>query len=127
MKDSALQLCLRRELEQAIAVSALDEELATHHGLSWGDFVLLEQLSHRSGGLPEAELAQRLGLSPSRLLVRTRPLEKLGWVARMDHPRRLALRPAARSMLLQASETAAVVCERLDASTHHNEPQGTKC
>lgn len=113
MNESALQLCLRRALEQAVAASALDEELSIHHGLSWGDFVLLEQLSQRSDGLPESELAQRLGLSRSRLLVLTRPLEKRGWVHRLEGPRRLALRPAARGLLSHATQTASDVCEQL--------------
>ncbi|HEY8360745.1 MAG TPA: helix-turn-helix domain-containing protein [Ramlibacter sp.] len=121
MNDSALDLYLRRELRQAAAVSVLDEALSTHHGLCWADFVLLKQLADRAEGLPEPDLARRLGLSRSRLFVRTRPLEKLGWVTRSEQPRRLSIRPAASSWLSQAAETAARVCERL---AHEHDVRG---
>ena len=113
---SALQDCLAREHAQALAGFALDDALGTHHGLSWADFVLLRHVGEAPSGLPEAELARRLGVLRSRLLLRTRPLEKLGWLQRVEGGERsLALRPAGRRMLAEAEETAAAVCERIAA------------
>ena len=115
MSISPLQACLNREHAQALATAALDNVLGTHHGLSWTDFVLLEHLSQRSAGMPEAELAKRMGLLRSRLLVRTRPLEKLGWLSRGGGgPRLIALRLSGERLLAQARETAAAVCASLE-------------
>lgn len=114
MTISALQACLDREHAQALAASALDNVLGTHHGLSWADFVLLEHLAQKSAGMPEAELAKRMGLLRSRLLVRTRPLEKLGWLLRVGGgPRLVALRPSGQRLLEEARETAAAACANL--------------
>ncbi len=41
MGKDALQACVDRHLEHAAMVFVLDDELGTHHGLSWADFVLL--------------------------------------------------------------------------------------
>ncbi|QJW85655.1 hypothetical protein HK414_27800 [Ramlibacter terrae] len=43
----------------------LDEELGTHHGLSWEDFVLLDALHDAAGGLPLPQLATRTGVRSS--------------------------------------------------------------
>jgi predicted transcriptional regulator len=112
MMTTALQACLERESVHARQVFRLDDELGTQHGLSWGDFVLLHALDDEQGGLPEAQLAQRLGTLRSRLLVRLLPLHKLGLVARTGEgaARCVALRPAGRRLL--ARETAAAVCEQ---------------
>jgi DNA-binding MarR family transcriptional regulator len=111
---SALNECLAREHAQARAGFALDEALGTHHGLAWSDFVLLRHVGDAPDGLAEAELARRLGVQRSRVLLRTRPLVKLGWLHRAeDGARRLSLLPSGQRLLAEAGETAAAVCERL--------------
>ena len=60
MSNEALQACMDRHLEHAALVFLLDNELSTHHGLSWADFVLLAVLDTASGGAPATELARTL-------------------------------------------------------------------
>jgi DNA-binding MarR family transcriptional regulator len=112
MSAAALQACLARHQAHAALSFRLDEELGTHHGLAWSDFVLLEALDAAGGSLASAALAQRLGLLRSRLLLQLRPLEKTGVLERIDAPdgRRVALRPAGRGLLREARETAGAVC-----------------
>jgi DNA-binding MarR family transcriptional regulator len=111
---AALHACLAREHAQARAGFTLDEALGTHHGLAWADFVLLQHVADAPDGLPEAELARKLGVMRSRLMMRTRPLEKLGWLQRADDAsRRLKLLPSGRRLMAEAQETAALVCARL--------------
>ncbi|NML44870.1 MarR family transcriptional regulator [Ramlibacter sp. G-1-2-2] len=117
MNDSALQSRLdwhlERHLELAATNARLDDELGTHHGLAWSDFVLLWVLDGADGAVPSAELARRLGLAPSRLVLQLLPLEKTGLVVReanVDGRRRVTLRPSGRRLLREARETAAFVC-----------------
>ena len=49
MSEEALQACLDRHLEHAAMVFMLDDELGTHHGLSWADFVLLSMIVRTTG------------------------------------------------------------------------------
>jgi DNA-binding MarR family transcriptional regulator len=119
MNTTALQDCLARERAQALVNFSLDMELGTHHGIAWADFVLLQHVAEADGGMPEAELAQRLGVLRSRLLMRTRPLEKPGWLQRLDGPeRRLVLLPSGQRLLSGAQETAAAVCEKFARRSH---------
>jgi DNA-binding MarR family transcriptional regulator len=109
MNLAPLQSFLRIEQNRAAAAFVLDEELGTHHGLSWADFVLLDALDEQEGrGLPQPRLATRLGLRGSKLLMQVRPLEKLGLVSRSGSV--VALRPAGQRVLREARETAAAVC-----------------
>jgi len=113
-----LQSLLERERAHALASFHLDEALGTHHGLSWSDFVLLQRLDSEPAGVPEAQLARALGMLRSRLLLRTRPLEKLGLVSRVgsDDARPVKLSPAGRRLLREARETAAAACAELTLS-----------
>lgn len=114
MNLAPLRSLLRIEHDRAAAAFVLDEELGTHHGLSWADFVLLDALDEQDGrGLPQPQLATRLGLRASRLLMQIRPLEKLGLLSRTGSV--VDLRPAGRRVLREARETAAVVCARRTA------------
>lgn len=106
MNLAPLQSFLRIEQDRAAAAFVLDEELGTHHGLSWADFVLLDALEEQ--GLPQPRLATRLGLRGSKLLMQIRPLEKLGLLSRNGSV--VALRPAGQRVLREARETAAAVC-----------------
>lgn len=116
MNDTALQACLERERARAAATFRLDDELGTHHGMSWADFVLLQALDDAAGPVPDAELARALGLLRSHFLLRVRPLEKLGMVARSvdERGRRaLALSAGGRRLVREARHTAAYVCAQL--------------
>ncbi|MGV3572475.1 MAG: AsnC family transcriptional regulator [Ramlibacter sp.] len=117
MNLAALDACLARERRRAAAAFVLDEELGTHHGLSWEDYVLLDALQAVPGGLPLPQLAARLGVRSSRLLLRIRPMEKLGLVARGPAAGRpVALCPGGRRLLHEARETAAAVCAGFGAA-----------
>ena len=117
MSHKHLNACLEREQLHSHARFWLDDELGTQHGLSWADFVLLEQLETEPVGVAEAQLAKELSLPRSRLLLQTRPLEKLGLVLRTkDATRSIRSTPAGRRLLREARDTAEMVCARL-AST----------
>lgn len=115
MTEKALQTCLNRHLEHAAMVSVLDEELGTHHGLLWADFVLLTMLDAVGGAARASELAHTLCTPASRLLQRLLPLEKIGLVERAvegENRRRVTLRPQGRQLLHEARETASSACTR---------------
>lgn len=117
-----LDTFLARDAAHAQACFALDEGLGQHHGLAWADFVLLRQLdTPREGGmasnatgLAQAPLAKALGTSRSRLLLRLRPLQKVGLLQCSAGAAGLVtLTPAGRRLLREAGETAAAICVRL--------------
>lgn len=113
MSEEALQACVDRHLEHAAMVFMLDDELGTHHGLSWADFVLLTVLDAAGGAAPAKELAQTLHMPASHLLLQLLPLEKTGLMARAadgDGKRRVTLRPQGRQVLHEARYTAANAC-----------------
>ena len=113
MSEETLQACLDRHLEHAAMVFMLDDELGTHHGLSWADFVLLTVLDAAGGAEPATALARSLHIPASHLLLRLLPLEKTGLVARAaddDGKRRVTLRPPGRRLLREARDTAANAC-----------------
>ena len=115
MSEEALQACVNRHLEHAGTVFVLDNELGTHHGLSWADFVLLTVLAAVGGAAPATELARTLRTPASHLLLRLLPLEKTGLVERAadgDGKRRVVLRPQGRQLLREARDTAANACAR---------------
>ena len=110
MSEDALQACMHRHLEHAEIVFMLDDELGTHHGLSWADFVLLTVLDAAGGAAPAKELAHTLYMPASHLLLRLLPLEKTGLMERVadgDGKRRVTLRPQGRQLLHEARDTAA--------------------
>jgi MarR family transcriptional regulator, organic hydroperoxide resistance regulator len=116
MSLAALHACLARERARAAASFRLDDELGTHHGISWIDFVLLHSLHDSAGAMADAELAARLGMLRSHLRMRVRPLEKLGLVACQTDARErrvVALTAAGNRLAQEARETAAHVCSRL--------------
>jgi len=117
MNFAALDAWLERERVRAAVSFALDEALGTHHGISSSDFVLLQSLDEGAGAMEDPDLAKRLGLLRSQLLMRVRPLEKVGLVLRtLDRGRRLVhLSAGGRRLLSEARETAAAVCQRSGA------------
>ena len=113
MNEEALQARVARHLEHAAVVFTLDDELGTHHGLSWADFVLLSVLDAAGGAAPAMELARTLCMPASHLLLRLLPLEKTGLVERAadgDGKRLVTLRPQGRQLLTEARSTAANAC-----------------
>lgn len=113
MSASALQACIERHLKHAEVVFKLDNELGTHHGLSWADFMLLSVLDVAGGAAQAVELAHSLRVPASHLLIGLLPLEKIGMVERRadsDGKRRIRLRPQGQRLLREARITAANAC-----------------
>ena len=77
MNDEALQAYVARHLEHAAMVFMLDDELGTHHGLSWADFVLLTVLDAAGDAAPATALARTWRTAASHLLLRLLPLGPL--------------------------------------------------
>jgi DNA-binding MarR family transcriptional regulator len=113
MSEAALQACMASHLDHAAMAFRLDDELGTHHGLAWADFVLLTMLDAAGGSAPAPELARALRTPASHFMLRLLPLEKTGVVERAagaDGKRCVMLRPQGRRLLREARETAAQVC-----------------
>jgi DNA-binding MarR family transcriptional regulator len=86
--DNALEFCQRLARAHATIIRRLDTVLGGHHGLSFGDFMLLQSLANAPGGrLRRVDLAERLGLTASGVTRTLLPLEKTGWVARQADER----------------------------------------
>lgn len=112
MNFAALDEYLRRERARAAVSLALDEALGVHHGISSSDFVLLQSIDE-GATVADSDLARQLGLLRSQLLMRVRPLEKVGLVLRTTDERgrrTLLLSAGGRRVLREARETAAEVC-----------------
>lgn len=81
-------------LARSLVVREVDADLGTYHGLSLSDFAILRELGAAPGKrLRRAELAERLGVTPSGVARQLAPLERIGLVGRESHARdaRLAL------------------------------------
>ncbi len=115
VSEQGLQACMDQHLAHAAMVYGLDEELGTHHGLSWADFVLLTALDAASEATPAKDLARTLCMPASQLLLQLLPLEKIGLVERAadsNGKRRVQLRPQGRRLLREARDTAENACMR---------------
>ncbi|MBK0393898.1 AsnC family transcriptional regulator [Ramlibacter algicola] len=110
---SALAFCLGLHRAGASLQRKLDEDLGFFHGIGWDDFVLMSLLDTCRDGVPLAQLAQSLRISPSAALRRLPPLEKTGLVAReRSGGLRAVLRPGGARLVREARETAAAICEQ---------------
>jgi DNA-binding MarR family transcriptional regulator len=88
--DTVLDLALARTL----VLRHVDAPLGHHHGVSLSDLALLLELRSTPGEtLRRADLASRLGITPSGVARQLAPLERIGFVGRESNPRdaRLAL------------------------------------
>ena len=116
---AALDFCLRLARVHATVVRRLDAVLGGHHGLSFGDFMLLHHLSKAPGGrLRRVDLAERQGLTASGVTRTLLPMEKTGLVARMADERDArvgfaAITPAGHNLLDNALLTARETCAEL--------------
>ena len=89
------------------------------------DFVLLAVLDDSDGALPSPELASRLGLTRSRLVLQLLPLEKCRVVARdaaVHGQRKVTLTPSGRRLLRESRDTAAAVCAEARLETRPSTP-----
>jgi DNA-binding MarR family transcriptional regulator len=117
--DAALDFCLRLARAHATIIRRLDTVLGGHHGLSFGDFMLLHHLSKAPGGrLRRVDLADRQGLTASGVTRTLLPMEKTGLIARMADERDArvgfaAITPAGHSLLDNAMLTARETCAEL--------------
>ncbi len=117
--DAALAFCLRLARAQATVVRRLDTVLGGHHGLSFGDFMLLHHLSKAPGGrLRRVDLAERQGLTASGVTRTLLPMEKTGLIARLADERDArvgfaAITPAGHELLDHALLTARETCTEL--------------
>ena len=117
--DAALDFCLRLARAHATIVRRLDTVLGGHHGLSFGDFMLLQHLARAPGGrLRRVDLAERQGLTASGVTRTLLPLEKTGLVARQADERDArvgyaVITPAGHALLDNATLTAQETCTEL--------------
>ena len=81
--SSSLDFCLHLAKAHAALGRRFDGRLGTLHGLSFGDFILLLNLSRAPGGkLRRVDLASQLGLTASAVTRALIPLERIGLVKR---------------------------------------------
>lgn len=115
--SSALDFCLRLAKAHAAMIRRFDGRLGTHHGLSFGDFVILFHLSRApEGKLRRVDLAEQVGVTASAVTRALIPLEKIGLVSRQPDPHDArvgyaTLTKAGHRLLREAIESAAVLSE----------------
>jgi DNA-binding MarR family transcriptional regulator len=107
--------CLRLARAHAVLIRRFDSALGNHHGISFGDFQVLDHLSRAPGGrLRRVDLAERLGLTASGVTRTLLPLEKIGLVSRQPDPRDArvgyaAVTPVGQELLVNATVTVDLV------------------
>jgi DNA-binding MarR family transcriptional regulator len=129
---SSSDFCLRLARAHAAFVRRFDVALGNHHGISFGDFQVLNHLARAEGGrLRRVDLAERLGLSASGVTRTLLPLEKIGLVTRQPDPSDArvgfaAVTAVGEAMLVDATVTVdlvsgdllrGVAADQLDAMT----------
>ena len=111
--------CLRLARAHAVLIRRFDSALGNHHGISFGDFQVLNHLSRAPGGrLRRVDLAERLGLTASGVTRTLLPLEKIGLVSRQPDPRDArvgyaAVTPVGQELLVNATVTVDLVSSDL--------------
>jgi DNA-binding MarR family transcriptional regulator len=93
-------------LARSLVIREVDADLGTYHGLSLSDFAILRELGGAPGKrLRRADLAERLGVTPSGVARQLAPLERMGLAGREPHAR------DARLALVVLTETGARVLD----------------
>ena len=112
-----LDFCLRLARAYAVLIRRFDNSLGNHHGLSFGDFMLLLQLYRAPGErLRRVDLAERVGLTASGVTRSLLPLEKIGLITRQADTRDArasyaVLTPSGKTMLVNALVSAELVAQ----------------
>jgi DNA-binding MarR family transcriptional regulator len=109
-----LRTILDLSLARTLVTKHVDVPLGHHHGVSLADLALLLELRNAPGEtLRRAELAHRIGITPSGVARQLQPLERIGLVGRETNPRdaRLALVTLTESGRRVADEAAATAEE----------------
>jgi DNA-binding MarR family transcriptional regulator len=113
--SATTDFCLRLARTHAQLIRRFDSALGSHHGISFGDFQVLDHLSRAPGGrLRRVDLAERLGLTASGVTRALLPLEKIGLVTRQPDPRDArvgyaAVTPIGEQLLVNAGATTDMV------------------
>jgi DNA-binding MarR family transcriptional regulator len=127
---ASTDFCLRLARAHAVLIRRFDSALGNHHGISFGDFQVLNHLSRAPGGrLRRVDLAERLGLTASGVTRTLLPLEKIGLVTRQPDPRDArvgyaAVTPTGEELLANATVTTDLVSSDLLKSVHPDQLGG---
>jgi len=119
METDHLSTVLDLALARTLVLRHVDVPLGHHHGVSLSDLALLLELRDAPGEkLRRAELAHRLGVTPSGIARQVAPLERIGLVGRESNPRdaRLALVTLTDSGRRVAEEAAATANEAAESA-----------
>ncbi len=100
MSAQALPLGAAMWRAQAALQQRLDERLGEWHGLSFGDYQMLQALDSEPNGLSLSALASRLLQAPASTLRQLLPLEKTGLLERSAG--QVRLRSVGRQLLAEA-------------------------
>lgn len=112
----ALEFSLLVSRTNAELARRLDRRLGAFHGLSFVDYIVLNELARESNGkLRRVDLAEKLGLTQSAVTRILLPLEKIGLVSRHPDPNDArvgyaALTKTGRVMHEDATATAEETC-----------------
>jgi DNA-binding MarR family transcriptional regulator len=112
----ALEFSLLVSRTNAELTRRLDRRLGAFHGLSFVDYIVLNELARDPGGrLRRVDLAEKLGLTQSAVTRILLPLEKIGLVSRHPDPNDArvgyaALTKTGRVMHENATVTAEETC-----------------
>lgn len=115
LSTTSTDFCLRLARAHAVLLRRFDNALGSQHGISFGDFQLLNHLARSPGGrLRRVDLAERVGLTASGVTRTLLPLEKIGLVSRQPDPRDArvgfaAITPAGHEMVDNASAVVDLV------------------
>jgi DNA-binding MarR family transcriptional regulator len=113
--NTHLGFCLALHRAHASLQRKLDDALGLYHGISFNDFALLNLLAQADGGrISIPELVRPMGQPQSAVLRQLILLEKIGLVVRegANGFRQAVLRPAGRSLVNAARETADSICTK---------------
>jgi DNA-binding MarR family transcriptional regulator len=111
---NALETALNLALARSHVVRTVDADLGSFHGLSLTELALLLQLRDAPNrAMRRADLAARLGITPSGVARQLAPLERIGLVTREPHAR------DARLALVVLTETGARIADEAVPTAEH--------